>query len=129
MFAARTAIAVLLSMEPLARCGASTTFFIFSRGLSALDGLLLEDVERGPRDGPCPERLDERLLVDHAAPRRVDDVRGLLHRLELRVLMLFRVSGVRGTWTERKSLSRMTSSFGLNSMPWALSASSFRIAS
>src|SRR5260370_15820526 len=42
-------------------------------------GLGIENVDRLPRHGPCAQGLDERLLVDDRAARRVDQPRRRFH--------------------------------------------------
>ena len=65
-------------------CGVTITLSIASSGLSGVDRLLLEHVERGAGDAARLQRGDQRRLVDDRSARDVDEIRGRLHPARIR---------------------------------------------
>ena len=82
--AARSAIAMRVSIVELPRCGDSTTFSNASR--SGCTSARLVDVERGAGNQAVLQRPHERGLVHDGPARRVDQIRAALHPRERRLV-------------------------------------------
>ena len=81
-------------------CGTTSRFGAVSNGSSAGSGSGSVTSRPAPAISPSTQRLAQRDLVDDAAAGGVDQVGGVLHPLELRRAIRWRVSGVSGVCRE-----------------------------